>query len=584
VKRWVPPLYLIGTILLAVVPLVVGSSFFLNALILAFLFGAMAQGWNLLGGYAGQISFGHAVFFGIGAYAAATLLGRYQISPWAGMWAGAAISLLVSLAIGYPTFRLRRHFFALATLALGEIARISVLNWPFVGAAIGLYLPLQYRNQLAYLMWETKTPYYFTALAVLITATVLVGTIDRHRAGTYLRAINQDEAAAEMLGIPTRRYKLYAMALSAILASLCGTVYALYVLYIDPYNVMTSRISLLVVVIALIGGRGTVWGPVLGALFIVLLNEYTRSWLGAAGSGADYILFGLLIMLVAIREPRGLVGLLQRGVRTPMAAIEGSAIDRVDAQSGDIHPGLTVLNIGNVRKRFGGVQAIRQATLQVGRGEIVGLIGPNGAGKTTLFDCMTGFLSPDDGTVHVGNRSVLRLPPHRIAWMGLGRTFQAIRIFPQMTVWDNMICAAEHLSESLWETTLHGPSTEVQARGRHLLDSFQLWGLRELLAGALSYGQQKLLSLAMAVLRRPAVVLLDEPTAGVNPVLVNEIGDHIRSLNGSGITFLVIEHNMEFIMALAHRIAFMAEGQIVAIGPPADIQRNQTVLELYYGR
>lgn len=584
-RRWAPLLpYLVGAIFLALLPLVVRSSFFLNALILAFLFGGTAQGWNLLGGYAGQISFGHAVFFGIGAYAAATLLGRYQVSPWASMWVGAAIALAVSVAIGYPTFRLRRHFFALATLALGEIARISFLNWPYVGAAIGLYLPLQYRNQFAYLMWDSKTPYYLTALIVFVAATVLVGTIDRHRAGAYLRAINQDEEAAEMLGIPARRYKLYAMALSAMLASLCGTVYALYVLYIDPYNVMTARISLLVVVIALIGGRGTVWGPVLGALFIVLLNEYTRSWLGARSSGADFILFGLLIMLVAIREPRGLVGLLQRRTRPPMPAIQGSALDRAPSQNGEVRIGQTVLDVVDVRKRFGGVQAIREATLQVGRGEIVGLIGPNGAGKTTLFECITGFLRPDAGSVTLGSQSVLGLPPHRIAWMGLGRTFQAVRTFPEMTVWENMMCAVEHRGEGLWQTTRYGPSRAFQETARDLLDVFQLWGLRELRAGALSFGQQKLLSLAMAVLRQPTVVLLDEPTAGVNPVLVNEIGDHIRALNASGITFLVIEHNMEFIMALAHRIAFMAEGRIVAVGPPADIQQNQTVLELYYGR
>jgi len=586
VKLWGRlPMYFVGTILLAMLPLVIRGSFFLNAMILVFLFGAMAQGWNLLGGYAGQISFGHAVFFGIGAYSAATLLSRYQITPWIGMWVGAAISVALSLAIGYPTFRLRRHFFALATLALGEITRISFLNWSYVGGAIGLYLPLQYRNQLAYLMWTSKPPYYLTALAVLIVGTVLVATIDHNRAGAYLRAINQDEDGAEMLGIPTRRYKLYAMALSALLTSLCGTIYALYVLYIDPYNVMAARISLLVVVIALIGGRGTVWGPVVGALFIVLLNEYTRSWLGRFGSGADFILFGLLIMLVAIREPRGLVGFLQRATRPAMPAVEGAEIDLPPAPSGRREAGsVRILDVAGVQKRFGGVQAIREATLEVRRGEIVGLIGPNGAGKTTLFDCMTGFLRPDGGSVQLMGRSLLHLPPHRVAWMGLGRTFQTTRIFRETTVWENMVCAAEHRGEGLWQATRLGPSTSVQEKARDLLISFQLWGHRELPAGALSFGQQKLLSLAMVVLRQPALILLDEPTAGVNPVLVNEIGDHIHRLNASGITFLVIEHNMEFIMRLAHRIVFMAEGQIMAVGEPAEIQRNQTILELYYGR
>jgi len=184
------------------------------------------------------------------------LLGQHGVSPWLGAWVGAALSTLVALAVGYPT-PAAPSLLCPSTLALGEIARISFLNWKYVGAAIGLYLPLQYRNQLAYLMWDSKAPYYLVTLALCALATVLVAVLDRNRSGTYLRGINQDEDAADMLGIPTRRYKLYAMAISAAVTSLCGTVYALYVLYIDPYNVMAGRISLLIVVIALIGGRAT---------------------------------------------------------------------------------------------------------------------------------------------------------------------------------------------------------------------------------------------------------------------------------------------------------------------------------------
>lgn len=182
-----------GGLALVLIPLLVRDTFFLSAMILVFLFGAMAQGWNLIGGYAGQISFGHAVFFGIGAYSGAILLSRQALSPWIGAWIGATLSVLVALAVGYPTFRLRRHFFALATLALGEIARISFLNWKYVGGAIGLYLPLEYRNRLAFLMWDSKPPYYLVALVLFALATALVAVLDRHRTGTYLRAINQDE-------------------------------------------------------------------------------------------------------------------------------------------------------------------------------------------------------------------------------------------------------------------------------------------------------------------------------------------------------------------------------------------------------
>jgi ABC-type branched-subunit amino acid transport system ATPase component len=423
-----------------------------------------------------------------------------------------------------------------------------------------------------------------------VLATLVVSIVDRHRAGVYLRAINQDEDAAEMLGIPTRRYKLYAMALSAALTSLAGTVYALYVLYIDPYNVLPGRLSLLAVIIALIGGRGTVLGPVLGAFFIVLLSEYTRSWLGGLGTGADFILFGAIIMAVSIKEPGGLAGLLRKAARAPTAPddVAGPATpepDAVPARAAAALPaGQPVLQITGLSKRFGGVEAVRNVTLEVRRGEICGLIGPNGAGKTTLFECVTGFVRPDSGSVRVSGREVVGLPPHRVVWADLARTFQMMRVFREMSTWENLMCAQAHRTEGLWQATWHPHPAAAVARGRALLESFGLWALRDHPAGALSYGQQKLLSIAMAVLRQPALVLLDEPAAGVNPVLVETIAGHIRRLNAEGITFLIIEHNMEMIMGLAGRVVFMAGGEIVAEGPPEAIQRNETVRELYYGR
>ncbi|MCS7235377.1 MAG: branched-chain amino acid ABC transporter ATP-binding protein/permease [Armatimonadota bacterium] len=573
----------LGLVALVSLPAWVRDSFFLNAMIHVFLFGAAAQAWNLVGGYAGQISFGHAAFFGVGAYTTAWLLSRQGVSPWVGLWVGAALATLLSLLIGYPTFRLRRHFFALATLALAEIARISFLNWEAVGAAIGLYLPLHYRNRFEYLMWDTKPPYYWVSLGVLALATAVVWVVDRHRAGRYLRAVEQDEDAAEMIGIPTRRYKLYAMGLSAGLTAVAGAVYALYVLYIDPYNVLASRISLLVVVIALIGGRGTVWGPVVGAPFIVLLNEYTRAWLGGRAAGVDFILFGLLVILVSLYRPRGLVGLLARPSGPLQPAVAGAGQDPPEvapaAPGGDV-----VLRVVGLQKAFGGVQAVRGVDLEVRRGEILGLVGPNGAGKSTLFDCLTGFLRPDRGYAAVDGVGVLNQAPHRVAWVGLARTFQNLRVFPELSVWDNVLCGAEHHREGLWEATVREVPAAVQEEARELLRLFHLWEHRYRPAGELSYGQQKLLSLAMAVLRRPKVVLLDEPAAGVNPALVDEIGRLIRTLNQSGLTFVVIEHNMEFVVRTCHRIAFMAEGQVVTVGTPQEVQQDPRVLERYYGR
>ena len=577
----------LGLAAVALVPLVVRDAFFLHVMITVFLFGALAQAWNLIGGYAGQISFGHAVFFGLGAYTGAVMLDRYGITPWVGMWVGAAISVLVSMLIGFPTFHLRRHFFALATMALGEIIRILFLNWSYVGAAVGVYYPLQYRNRSGYLMWDRKAPYYLTALTLLALATVLVAVVDRSRVGSYLRAIDQDEGTAEMLGIPTRKYKMFAMALSAVVASLCGTIYASYVLYIDPYVVMGGQVSLFLVVIALIGGRGTVWGPILGAIVIVLLNEYTRYWLGGAGRGLDFVIFGGLVMLVAIKEPRGLAGVFDRFRRekvAPAPAVPQAA----GMMTADRRPpreiGEPVLEVNAVVKRFGGVQALQGATLDVRRGEIFGLIGPNGAGKSTLFDCITGVQRPDGGSVLLRGVPVFGRRTHAVAWTGISRTFQNMRLFSGMSAWENLMCGQEHRGEGLWSATVTGHSRQWQEQGEALLTLFGLGHIRDLPASSLSYGQQKLLSIAIASLRKPAVVLLDEPAAGVNPRLIVELARHIRALNARGITFVIIEHNMDMIMDLADRVAFMAEGRVVSVGPPEKIQGDAQVLDLYYGR
>jgi len=577
----------LGLTAAALLPLVVRDAFFLHVMITVFFFGALAQAWNLIGGYAGQISFGHAVFFGLGGYAGAVLLDHYGITPWIGMWVGAAVSVLVSVLIGFPTFHLRRHFFALATMALGEIIRILFLNWPYVGGALGIYYPLQYRNRFGYLMWDRKAPYYLTALTLLVLATALVAVVDRARVGRYLNAIDQDEGTAEMLGIPARKYKMYAMGLSAVVASLCGTIYASYVLYIDPYVVMGGQVSLFLVVVALIGGRGTVWGPVLGAVVIVFLNEYTRYWLGGVGRGLDFVIFGALVMLVSIKEPRGLVGILDRFRRekvAPAPAVPQAAGAAIVDPLPPREIGEPVLEVTTVVKRFGGVQALQGATLEVRRGEIFGLIGPNGAGKSTLFDCITGVQRPDGGSVLLRGVPVFGRSTHAVAWVGISRTFQNMRLFPGMTAWENLMCGQEHRGESLWSATVSAHSHQWREEGEALLALFGLGHIRDLPASNLSYGQQKLLSIATAALRKPAVVLLDEPAAGVNPRLILELGRHIRELNARGITFVIIEHNMDMIMDLADRVAFMAEGRVVAVGPPEKIQRDAQVLDLYYGR
>jgi len=574
-------LILVGILGLLLLPYAVTDSFLLTALILVFLFGTVALAWNILGGYAGQLSFGHAVFFGIGAYTSSILLSRYGILPWLGALIGAAISAGVSLVIGYATFRLRRHFFALATLALGEIARISFLNWGFVGAAIGLYLPLQYRGSAAYLMWDDKQPYYTVGGILFILVIALTAVIDRGRMGIYLKAINHDEETAQAFGLDPLSYKQWAMGTSAALAALAGSLYAQFVLYIDPYTVMSARISLLIVVIALIGGRGTIWGPVAGGAFIILLTEYSRSVLGQYGGGYDYALLGLLVMLVALFEPKGLIGFAQRMHSRGPLPIEGG-----EDRSGlpPRRPGeASLLTVVGMRKRFGGLVALDDVNLSVQRGEILGLVGPNGAGKSTLFDCITGFQRPDGGTVLLADRFITAAPAHLIAKQGLVRTFQLLRIFPDLTVAQNLLVAQPHREETVWHA-LRRSEARIAHRVEPLLRQVELSTYRDSPAGTLSYGQQKLLALAMGLMSEADILLLDEPTAGVNPRVIDALIAIIRAANTAGQTFVIIEHNMAVIDALAHRVYFMADGRVLAEGTPADLRANPTVLETYYGQ
>ncbi|HEV2357837.1 MAG TPA: branched-chain amino acid ABC transporter ATP-binding protein/permease [bacterium] len=605
------PSVLVLWIAAACVPLVVHNAYLMNGLILACIYGTAAQAWNLLGGYGGQLSFGHAVFFGAGAYTSTLLLASAAVSPWAGMWIGAAVAAAVALIVGYPTFRLRRHYFALGTLALAELVRIVVLNWPLAGGAVGLYLPVRLIGRTDAMMWRTKPPYYELALALLALACALAWLIDRTRLGLYLRAVDQDEGAAQALGVPTRRYKLLAIGLSAGLTALAGSVFAQYVLYIDPSTVLDSSRSVLFAVMALLGGRGTVIGPVLGAGFLTLLSQYAGGSLGGLGRGYDYVVYGLAIMIVAVYEPRGLVGLLAhlRRAGAGVPHIEPQADGGSGRPAAPHDPGPAVLEVRDLAMHFGGVQALRGVTLDVKRGEIVGILGPNGAGKSTLFDCVTGFLAPSGGRVmlrggdgspdgrgpRLGGFGSRRRPggerptaisgraPAWIAQQGLARTFQLMRVFPALTVTENLLVGQEHRGESLLASLTPSPPA-ADVRGAELLRFVGLAGHRGVPASALSYGQQKLLSLAMALMRRPRLVLLDEPVAGVNLTVIERIKDHIRAQNAEGVTFLIIEHNMDVVMELADRLYFLAEGRVVTEGPPDAIQRNEEVLRLYYGR
>jgi branched-chain amino acid transport system permease protein len=307
---------LAGVALLAALlafPLVVTLPFPRHVMIMIFLYATLAQAWNLLAGYCGQISLGHAVFFGTGAYTSSMLVKTLGLTPWAGMLAGAAAAAALSQVIGYPVFRLQGHYFAIATIAVGEIVYTLALNWDLIGGARGLYVPIKRPDSLLNFQFhEGKQAYYYIALALLLVALAVTRRIERSRTGFYFRAIREDAQAAASLGVDVTRYKLRAMAVSAALTALCGTFYAQYVLFIDPDSVFPLSLSILICLVAVLGGVGTVWGPLVGAAVLVPLGEGTRVLLGGTGKALDLVIYGALIMIVSVLQPAGLVGLARR--------------------------------------------------------------------------------------------------------------------------------------------------------------------------------------------------------------------------------------------------------------------------------
>ena len=303
---WVPLLVLLF------LPWTSTNIHFHHVLIMFMLFATLSQAWNLIGGFAGQVSFGHATFFGIGAYAALVLLKKYDLSPWVGMLIGGGVSVLVAVVIGYPVFKLKGHYFAISTFAVAEIVERLFNNWDYVEGAIGLPAPVLPEGLINFMWYKTKIPYFYIAFVLFVLVLLLAYKIDRSRMGFYFRAIKQSHEAAEGLGIDTTRYKLIAMVISAFLTSICGGFYAQYILYIDPPSVLSLDISIKMVLIAVLGGAGTIIGPILGAAILIPLSEYSRIFLGGTGKGVDLIVFGALILVISVFQPQGVAGFFKK--------------------------------------------------------------------------------------------------------------------------------------------------------------------------------------------------------------------------------------------------------------------------------
>ena len=429
-----------------------------------------------------------------------------------------------------------------------------------------------------FLPWSPTTfndRFYYITLACAVVAVVIAVLVRRSRFGLQLRAIRDDEDRARGLGVRTMRVKLAAFVLSATITGLVGGVWFLYLTQVQPQSGFDPLFDLSLVLMAFLGGLGTISGPIIGALIIepgqlYLTIRYTNGYLSE-------ILLGALFLLIVIFVPRGIVptaGEWLRRLRTrgrpavPPAALQTSDPGRSGRAA---RPMTVLLRTEGVRKAYGGVHALDTCTVEVDEGSVAGLIGPNGSGKTTLFNVITGYAKADAGHVYLAGRKITNVSPDKVFALGIGRTFQLTRIFASLTVLENMLVAS--------------PNGRAAARRRAMeqLDFVGIAGHHAELAGTLSYGQRKLLELAYVLVADPAVILLDEPAGGVNLSLVNHIADRIRELNAAGKTFLIVEHNMEFVMGLCDRVTVLDSGTVVASGPPGIIRTDRRVLNAYLG-
>jgi branched-chain amino acid transport system permease protein len=538
--------------LLACVPLVV-SGYHLALGISLLYFTVLATAWALFSGPTHYISLATVAFFGIGAYTVAVL---GEVMPWfAVLGVAGAIGIAVALIVGLSTLRLSGIYFVIFTFGLSELIR-QVVSWYEINVhrSVGRYIFLSITTEQIY--WQ---------LLALVALVFLAGwLIGRSRLGLALRVIGNDETVARHAGIDTTRAKLAMFAISALFMTLTGAVMAPRWTYIDPAIAFSPMLSFEVVIMALLGGAGALFGPLLGAVPLVLLFEV----LTANFPNYFSILLGAVFVLIVYALPRGVVGLFDKGPR--------GASRPVDIVPATIVAQGAPLAIEGLRKAFGGLVAVDGLSFAVERGEIVGLIGPNGSGKTTVLNLISGALVPDSGAIRLRERDIAGLSAHRIARLGIARTFQLVRVLESMTVIENVMVGL-----AFRRAPLGGAAAAHAAAG--LLSRVGLAGKADLPATQLTYIDQKRLELARALAPAPDLLLLDEWLAGLNPTELAEGIALIRSLRDSGITIILVEHVMDAIRSLCDRCVVMNVGRKIAEGKPAAVLADREVVRAYLG-
>jgi branched-chain amino acid transport system permease protein len=575
---------IIFTALYAALSLSVTNSYYQLVMTLVPVWAIFGLSWNLLSGYTGLISFGHAAFFGVGAYAVVLGQIHFDLSPWIMIPIAAVLGGIAGLLIGFPTFRLQGHYFALAMLAY-PLAILYVFEW------LGLQevtLPIKRDNAAAYMQFADHRLYTLLALAMMFATILLTRAIERSRFGMALLAIKQNEAAAEAAGINTLAWKLRAVTLSGAIAGAIGGFYAVVLLVVTPQSVFGMLVSAQALTVAMFGGVGTVWGPVIGSVILIPLAETLNAEAGSRFPGIQGVIYGLAIICVILLAPEGLFWKIRDFWRkrsaAPRAAASPETPDVAAAASAELIPlrpkrsagtGDVVLDVRNLSRSFGGLKAVQDVSFKLRQNEILGIIGPNGAGKTTLFNLLNGFLRPDTGQILLDGREMSGRKPHELCEAGIGRTFQIMRPFLRMSISDNVVVGAYVRAKT---------DDEARRLAAEAIARVGLSDIADRIAGELTTKELRLMELARALAGQPRILLLDETLAGLGHDEANEVVEVIQRLARDGMTIAIIEHTMQAMVRLVDSFLVLDHGAVIVEGEPEAVTRDSRVIEAYLGK
>jgi branched-chain amino acid transport system permease protein len=577
-------------VLVGFYPLLFANSYEIGIGITAGALAVGAVGFVLLLGYAHQLAAGQPAFCMIGGYASGILCTRYGWDPTAALLMGAVLSMAVAYPIAAPMLKLRGFVLVMGSMAFQLILVVVAFELPYTGGALGTHgIP---RFAIFGLTLQTDVAYYFVVWAIVLVTIAIGLNIDRSRIGRALKAIAISEMTANSVGINTVKHKVQMFVVSAGMASVSGSLFVHFLRAMDP-TVFGFVFSLNLVIAVIVGGLMSIWGGAVGAAIVTGLREGLR---GLSLPMWETVIMGALTAIVLIAFPLGVAGWISdrfdrligaRGSKLPsLTETNPMALPTLaDAPP----PGTPLLEVSHVSRSFGNLKAVDDVSFTAEAGAITALIGPNGAGKTTLFNLIGGYQPLDGGTIVFAGKPIERLLPHRIAECGIGRTFQNLQLFDNMTVLENVMCGRYRLQAAgLLEISAKLPRVrreEDEARqvARECLAFVGLQGAESLKAGEISFGHMRLVEIARALALKPTLLLMDEPASGLNDTETERLAELIAQIAALGTTVLLVEHDMRVVMGLADKVVVMHHGKKIADGPPDKIRIEPAVVAAYLG-